>query len=149
MATTIVVFPISYDVAVRTDRNQYGDIHFEFNPADLSLLQRETLLSRPRFDTYEAVRVLKSLYNEEELYPPLSAATLDELKRALTFFAEQVALTTAKETAAALRLDTVMTENVENLILEHLRAMRADIVEIKRDMHDVKIRLSTLELRDA
>ena len=36
-------------------------------------------------------------------------------------------------------------ENVENLILEHLRAMRADVAGIREDMQEVKQRLSGLE----
>jgi hypothetical protein len=43
-----------------------------------------------------------------------------------------------------------MTENVENLVLEHLRALRADVHTIRSEMHaefnDVKQRLSTLEI---
>lgn len=38
-----------------------------------------------------------------------------------------------------------MTENIENLIIEHLRAIRADIAIIKQDVHDIKLRLSSLE----
>lgn len=38
-----------------------------------------------------------------------------------------------------------MTENVENLILEHLRAMRADIGGIKDDVREIKQRLTGLE----
>lgn len=37
-------------------------------------------------------------------------------------------------------------ENVENRILEHLRAMRTDIVGIREDMHEVKQRLTGLEI---
>ena len=36
-------------------------------------------------------------------------------------------------------------ENVENLILEHLRAMRADLAGIRDDTQEVKQRLSGLE----
>ena len=39
-----------------------------------------------------------------------------------------------------------MVDNVENLILEHLRAMRADISTIKDDMREVKQRLTSLEV---
>jgi hypothetical protein len=43
-----------------------------------------------------------------------------------------------------------MTENVENLVLEHLRALRSEIQTLRSEMHsefkDVKYRLSTLEL---
>ena len=40
---------------------------------------------------------------------------------------------------------TAMTDNVENLILEHLRAIRADIGGIKDDVRDIKQRLTSLE----
>ena len=36
-------------------------------------------------------------------------------------------------------------ENVENIILEHLRAMRTDIAGIREDMQEVKQRLNSLE----
>ena len=36
-------------------------------------------------------------------------------------------------------------ENVENIILEHPRAMRADVAGIRDDMQEVKQRLSGLE----
>lgn len=38
-----------------------------------------------------------------------------------------------------------MVESVENLILEHLRAMRTDITEMKTDIIEVKERLGLLE----
>jgi hypothetical protein len=38
-----------------------------------------------------------------------------------------------------------MTENVENLLLEHMRAIRSDIAEMKRDIHELKIRMSSLD----
>lgn len=38
-----------------------------------------------------------------------------------------------------------MTESVENLILEHLRAVRADLASVREDVREVKNRLSTLE----
>ena len=38
-----------------------------------------------------------------------------------------------------------MTENVENLILEHLRAIRADIAAVKDDVREIKQRLTSLE----
>ncbi|MER2527518.1 MAG: hypothetical protein ABTR07_06290 [Candidatus Competibacter denitrificans] len=38
-----------------------------------------------------------------------------------------------------------MAESVENLILEHLRAIRADIVGIKEDVREIKQRLTSLE----
>lgn len=43
-----------------------------------------------------------------------------------------------------------MTENVDNLVLEHLRALRSDVQTLRTEMHsefkDVKYRLSSLEL---
>ncbi|WPL16090.1 hypothetical protein Thiowin_01029 [Thiorhodovibrio winogradskyi] len=43
-----------------------------------------------------------------------------------------------------------MTENVDNLVLEHLRALRSEIQTLRIEMHtefkDVKYRLSTLEV---
>ena len=36
-------------------------------------------------------------------------------------------------------------ENVDNLIIEHLRAMRADIGAIRDDMREVKTRLTHVE----
>ncbi|MDS4022156.1 MAG: hypothetical protein RKR03_16900 [Candidatus Competibacter sp.] len=38
-----------------------------------------------------------------------------------------------------------MADNVENLILEHLRAIRADIGGIKDDVREIKQRLTSLE----
>jgi predicted nucleic acid-binding Zn-ribbon protein len=38
-----------------------------------------------------------------------------------------------------------MIEQVENLILEYLRAMRADVAQMKEDIRDIKLRLSALE----
>jgi archaellum component FlaC len=38
-----------------------------------------------------------------------------------------------------------MTENVENLVLEHLRAIRADVGDIKERMNRVELRLSVME----
>ncbi len=38
-----------------------------------------------------------------------------------------------------------MTDNVENLILEHLRALRADVGIIKADVRDLKLRMSAME----
>ena len=38
-----------------------------------------------------------------------------------------------------------MTDDVENLILEHLRAIRADIGGIKDDVRETKQRLTSLE----
>ena len=39
-----------------------------------------------------------------------------------------------------------MADNVENLIIEHLRAIRADISVIREDTREVKQRLTSLEL---
>jgi len=38
-----------------------------------------------------------------------------------------------------------MPENVEGLILEHLRSMRSDIAGIREDVREIKSRLSSLE----
>lgn len=38
-----------------------------------------------------------------------------------------------------------MTDSVENLILEHLRAIRTDIGGIKDDVREIKQRLTSLE----
>ena len=38
-----------------------------------------------------------------------------------------------------------MPENVDNLILEHLRAMRSDITALRDDTREVKSRLTSLE----
>ena len=45
-----------------------------------------------------------------------------------------------------------MTDQIENLVLEHLKAIRAELVEIKADTSDIKQRLhsvdtSVIELR--
>lgn len=39
-----------------------------------------------------------------------------------------------------------MTDNVENLVLEHLRHIRAKVDQISDDMNDLKHRMSSLEL---
>ncbi len=39
-----------------------------------------------------------------------------------------------------------MGENIESLILEHLRGMRADLTAIREDVREVKQRLTSLEL---
>jgi phage shock protein A len=39
-----------------------------------------------------------------------------------------------------------MTNEVENIILEHLRAMRADILALKADTRDIKARLASIEI---
>ncbi|MGH8489669.1 MAG: hypothetical protein ACREXS_12595, partial [Gammaproteobacteria bacterium] len=38
-----------------------------------------------------------------------------------------------------------MTEDVDNLIIEHLRAIRADVGLIRNDIADMKLRISSLE----
>ena len=38
-----------------------------------------------------------------------------------------------------------MNESVENLVLEHLRAIRADSADMRFDMREVKSRLGTIE----
>jgi hypothetical protein len=38
-----------------------------------------------------------------------------------------------------------MAEPTENLVLEHLRAVRADLSDLKNDMRDVKARLGSIE----
>ena len=38
-----------------------------------------------------------------------------------------------------------MTDNVENLIIEHLKHIRGRVDRIAEDMTDVKLRLSSLE----
>lgn len=40
---------------------------------------------------------------------------------------------------------TDMADNIENLILEHLRAIRSDIGGIKDDVREIKQRLTSLE----
>ena len=42
-----------------------------------------------------------------------------------------------------------VTENIENLIIEHLRAMRGDLGQVKDDIGTVKLRLTSLESRVA
>ncbi len=44
-----------------------------------------------------------------------------------------------------MRSDDAMTEQVESLILELLRAMRADIAQMKEDIRDIKLRVGALE----
>jgi hypothetical protein len=39
-----------------------------------------------------------------------------------------------------------MTDNVENLVLEHLRAIRADVARIERKLEDRTQRLGRIEL---
>jgi phage shock protein A len=38
-----------------------------------------------------------------------------------------------------------MTDATDNLVLEHLRALRADVSDVKNDMRDVKARLGSIE----
>ena len=40
---------------------------------------------------------------------------------------------------------SAMTENVESLIIEHLRAIRADVATVKEDVREIKQRLTGLE----
>ena len=42
-----------------------------------------------------------------------------------------------------------MTDNIENLVLEHLRAIRADMVYMKDDVREIKSRVITLEAGQA
>ena len=42
-----------------------------------------------------------------------------------------------------------VTDNIENLILEHLRAIRADVGQIKDDLATVKQRLTSVETQIA
>ena len=39
-----------------------------------------------------------------------------------------------------------MTEQVENLILEYLRGIRGDIASMKNDLHDLRMRVASLEV---
>jgi septal ring factor EnvC (AmiA/AmiB activator) len=38
-----------------------------------------------------------------------------------------------------------MTENIENLVLEQLRALRGDIAAVKEDTREIKTRLAVVE----
>ena len=38
-----------------------------------------------------------------------------------------------------------MPENIDNLVLEHLRAIRADIAAVKEDTREIKARLAVVE----
>lgn len=42
-----------------------------------------------------------------------------------------------------------MTDNIENLVLEHLRVIRADMGSIKDDVREIKSRINTLEAGQA
>jgi len=39
-----------------------------------------------------------------------------------------------------------MTENVENLLLEHMKSIRAQLDRIERDIQDLKARMGSLEI---
>ena len=38
-----------------------------------------------------------------------------------------------------------MTDEVQDLVLEHLKEIRGDMADVRRDVHDIKTRLSSLE----
>ena len=40
-----------------------------------------------------------------------------------------------------------MTETVENLIIEHLNAMRSEIAKVKDDTNEIKMRLTSIDER--
>ncbi|MDA8261175.1 MAG: hypothetical protein M0Z99_36970 [Betaproteobacteria bacterium] len=40
-----------------------------------------------------------------------------------------------------------MIENVENLVLEHLRALRTELAQVKDDTSEIKMRLTSLDER--
>jgi len=42
-----------------------------------------------------------------------------------------------------------MADNIENLVLEHLRAIKADMAYIKDDVREIKSRVNTLEAGQA
>ncbi len=42
-----------------------------------------------------------------------------------------------------------MTENADNLVLEQLRAIRADLRSLREDTRDIKARLSSIETYNA
>ncbi|MEQ1558068.1 MAG: hypothetical protein ABL933_03900 [Methyloglobulus sp.] len=42
-----------------------------------------------------------------------------------------------------------MTDNIESLVLEHLRIIRADMGSIKDDVREIKSRINTLEAGQA
>jgi hypothetical protein len=42
-----------------------------------------------------------------------------------------------------------MTENIENLVFEHLRSIRADMACMKDDVREIKSRVNTLEVGQA
>jgi hypothetical protein len=42
-----------------------------------------------------------------------------------------------------------MTDNIENLVLEHLRAIRADMASMKDDVREIKSQVNTLEAAQA
>lgn len=92
--TTSVVMPISYESAIKAGNSQYGNITLEIDPSELTQLQRETLLTRPKEDCLPSI---VRWAHEESLLPPLGAATMPELKRALDHFATLNAQLEAKE----------------------------------------------------
>ena len=42
-----------------------------------------------------------------------------------------------------------MTDNIENLVLEHLRSIRVDMASMKDDIREIKSRVNTLEAGQA
>jgi len=42
-----------------------------------------------------------------------------------------------------------MSDNIESLVLEHLRAIRADMTSMKDDVREIKSRVNTLEAGQA
>lgn len=40
-----------------------------------------------------------------------------------------------------------MTESVENLVLEHLRALRTELAQVKDDTSEIKMRLTSIDER--
>jgi len=39
----------------------------------------------------------------------------------------------------------IMTENIENIVIEHLRTMRDELASIKEDTREIKERLTKIE----
>ena len=46
---------------------------------------------------------------------------------------------------AKLAKENAMANDTDNLVLEHLRAIRSDLDDLKADMHDMKVRLTAVE----
>ena len=44
-----------------------------------------------------------------------------------------------------LNEDKLMTDNIENSVLEHLKAIRAEMAGIRNDMDDLKLRMGSIE----